>query len=97
VADYNAAILVRGFAVNATPSAPAIRDGGCCVINCTNGNGADAAGSGGATAGHQIYSFHAGMANVVRCDGTVHSLSASTPAGIVAAMVSRNGGETFSD
>ena len=88
MADPNSAIRIRGFSVNPTPSGAPVQDGGCCVVNCTNG---------GSTASHQIYSFHSGLANVVRCDGTVHSLSASVASGVVAAMASRNGNETFAD
>ncbi len=56
----------------------------CNIINQTNiGN----------TRGGGIYGFHSGGANVARGDGSVAFLSASTLPGIVAAMVSANGGE----
>jgi prepilin-type N-terminal cleavage/methylation domain-containing protein len=79
--DYNIAIRVRGYSNNGVTA-----DGGCCVINCTNG------GSAGA---YQIYSFHSGGAHYVRADGTVHFLPVNTPPGVLAALISRNGNETF--
>lgn len=60
-----------------------IQDGGCCIINCNNVN--------------QIYSFHSGGAMTLRGDGSVQFLRSSTAAGLVAALVSRAGGEAFSD
>jgi len=56
-----------------------VRDGGCCVINCNNVN--------------QMYGFHSGGVNVLRGDGSVRFLRETTAPGIVAAMVSRDGGE----
>jgi prepilin-type N-terminal cleavage/methylation domain-containing protein/prepilin-type processing-associated H-X9-DG protein len=58
-------------------------DGGCCVVNCNNVN--------------QIYGFHTGGANVLRADGSVQFLSEGTAPGVVAAMVTRSGGEVFND
>jgi prepilin-type processing-associated H-X9-DG protein len=58
-------------------------DHGCCVVNCSNFN--------------QIYSFHSGGANTLRADGSVQFLTEATPAGVVAALVTRAGGEVFSD
>jgi prepilin-type N-terminal cleavage/methylation domain-containing protein len=87
--DYQHAILVRGFSADGlTPN------GGCCVVNCTNGSPSSASG---ASSTMQIYGFHAGLANVVRADGTVNSLSDSVSAGVLGAMVSRNGAEVFAD
>jgi prepilin-type N-terminal cleavage/methylation domain-containing protein/prepilin-type processing-associated H-X9-DG protein len=60
-----------------------VQDGGCCVINCNNVN--------------QIYGFHTGGANVLRADGSTHFFSEATAPGVVAAMVTRNGGEVFND
>ncbi|MCS7272051.1 MAG: DUF1559 domain-containing protein, partial [Gemmataceae bacterium] len=77
--DYNTAIRVRGFSSDGT-----IQDGGCCVINCTNGGGAGS---------YQMYAFHAGGINVLRGDGSVQFLRDSLPPAILAALVSRNGGE----
>ncbi|MFO0798918.1 MAG: DUF1559 domain-containing protein [Gemmataceae bacterium] len=42
----------------------------------------------------QIYSFHTGGVNALLGDGSVRFLKASTPIATVAALVSRNGGET---
>jgi len=81
--DYNAAIRIRGYSDNGL-----VRDGGCCVINCTNG---------GNTAAYQLYSFHTGGLNALRGDGSVQFLRESTSPGVVAALASRQGGEAFSD
>jgi prepilin-type N-terminal cleavage/methylation domain-containing protein len=55
---------------------------GPCAINCENND--------------EIYSFHSGGANVVCADGSVHFLSASTNINIVAALITRAGGESIS-
>jgi prepilin-type N-terminal cleavage/methylation domain-containing protein/prepilin-type processing-associated H-X9-DG protein len=60
-----------------------VRGGGCCVINCSNVN--------------NIYGFHAGGVNVLRADGSTHFMSETTAPGVLAAMVTRNGGEVFTD
>jgi prepilin-type N-terminal cleavage/methylation domain-containing protein/prepilin-type processing-associated H-X9-DG protein len=60
-----------------------VRDGGCCVINCNNLN--------------QFYSFHSGGVNAARCDGSVQYLRDSIAAGVLAALVTRSGGEVFND
>lgn len=82
-ADYNIAILLRGFSNDGL-----IRDGGCCVVNCSNSAGA---------AQGQIYSFHVGGANGLRADGSVQWLAESAPPGVVAALVTRAGGEVFNE
>jgi prepilin-type processing-associated H-X9-DG protein len=56
---------------------------GCGVVNVTNGD--------------EIYSFHPSGANVLRGDGSVAFLNASTPATTVAALVTRAGGEIIPD
>lgn len=86
-ADYNNAIEVRGFKPDITSSNLG-RDGGCCIINCTNGINAG---------GYQIYSFHSGGANACKVDGSVHFLREGTAPGVVAAMISRNAGEVFKE
>ncbi|MBX7106063.1 MAG: DUF1559 domain-containing protein [Gemmataceae bacterium] len=53
--------------------------GGSCAINCTNEN--------------EIYSFHAAGANVVMGDGHVTFLRANIKPAVMAALVSRAGGE----
>jgi prepilin-type N-terminal cleavage/methylation domain-containing protein/prepilin-type processing-associated H-X9-DG protein len=45
----------------------------------------------------QIYSFHTGGVNALLGDGSVRFLKSSTPIATVAALVSRNGGETGSN
>ncbi|HSQ54321.1 MAG TPA: DUF1559 domain-containing protein [Gemmata sp.] len=81
--DYNTAIRLRGVSPDGL-----ITDGGCCVVNCTNTRGASQG---------QIYGFHTGGANVLRGDGSVSLLKEATSPAIVAAMVSRNGGEVVTD
>jgi prepilin-type N-terminal cleavage/methylation domain-containing protein len=54
---------------------------GPCVVNCNNFS--------------QLYSFHPGGALVVRGDGSVTMVRDGTTAQVVAAMVTRAGGETF--
>jgi prepilin-type N-terminal cleavage/methylation domain-containing protein len=81
--DYNIAIRVRGF-----DNAGLSQDGGCCVVNCTNG---------GSAGSYQMYAFHSGGLNALRGDGSVQFLRDQTAPGVVAALVSRNGGEVFSD
>jgi prepilin-type N-terminal cleavage/methylation domain-containing protein/prepilin-type processing-associated H-X9-DG protein len=58
-----------------------VPNGGCCVINCNNVN--------------QVYSFHNGGANVLRGDGSVAFLMESLEPGILAALISYNGGENI--
>jgi len=56
---------------------------GMCVINCTNNN--------------EIFSFHRVGALFLFADGRVQLLSADTPPKIVAALVTKQGGEVISD
>jgi prepilin-type processing-associated H-X9-DG protein len=55
---------------------------GPCAINCTND--------------HEVYSFHPGGANAVFADGSVHFLQAGMSLRVLAALVTRAGGEAFS-
>jgi prepilin-type N-terminal cleavage/methylation domain-containing protein/prepilin-type processing-associated H-X9-DG protein len=55
---------------------------GPCAINCTND--------------HEVYSFHPGGANAVFGDGSVHFLNAGINIRILAALVTRAGGEVVS-
>jgi prepilin-type N-terminal cleavage/methylation domain-containing protein/prepilin-type processing-associated H-X9-DG protein len=55
---------------------------GSCAINCTNNR--------------EIYSFHPGGANAVFADGSVHFLKADMDIRILAALVTRAGGEVTS-
>ena len=79
--DYNTAIRIRGYSADGLNP-----NGGCCVMNCSNGGGASQ---------YQIYSFHSGGAYVLRADGTVNFLNQNVAPGVVAALVSRAGGEVF--
>jgi prepilin-type N-terminal cleavage/methylation domain-containing protein/prepilin-type processing-associated H-X9-DG protein len=56
--------------------------GGLCMINCTSNN--------------EIYSFHPGGSNALFCDGSVHFLKDGLSVQIVAALVTRAGGEILS-
>jgi prepilin-type N-terminal cleavage/methylation domain-containing protein/prepilin-type processing-associated H-X9-DG protein len=56
--------------------------GGPCAINCINQG--------------EVYSFHAGGANAVFADGSVRFLSADTSIRILAALITRAGGEVVS-
>ncbi len=56
--------------------------GGTCMINCTSDN--------------EIYSFHIGGANALFADGSVRFLRDTLTVRVVAAFVTRNGGEIIS-
>jgi hypothetical protein len=59
------------------------RDGGCCVVNCNNVS--------------QFFGFHTGGCNTVRGDGSVQFLSESVAPGVLAALVTRAGGEVINE
>jgi len=61
----------------------ATKDGGCCVVNCNNDE--------------SIYSFHSGGAVYLRADGSVGFMSDRINPGVVGAMITRAGGEVFSE
>jgi prepilin-type processing-associated H-X9-DG protein len=52
---------------------------GPCGVNCTNAD--------------EIYSFHAGVANVLMADGSVHAIKERTDINVVLALLTRNKGE----
>lgn len=54
---------------------------GPCALNCINFR--------------QVYAFHPGGANVVFCDGSVHFINENIPLYILAALFTRNIGETI--
>jgi prepilin-type N-terminal cleavage/methylation domain-containing protein/prepilin-type processing-associated H-X9-DG protein len=56
---------------------------GPCALNCTNSG--------------EVYSFHAGGANAVFADGSVHFLKDGVYIRILARLVTRDGGEVVSD
>jgi prepilin-type N-terminal cleavage/methylation domain-containing protein/prepilin-type processing-associated H-X9-DG protein len=55
---------------------------GPCAVNCTNQ--------------HEVYSFHAGGANALFADGSVHFLSEGINIRVLAALITRAGGEVVS-
>jgi prepilin-type N-terminal cleavage/methylation domain-containing protein len=81
--DYNSAIRLRGGSADGL-----IQDGGCNVINNRNV---------WSTATSQFYAFHPGGCQVVRADGSVQFLPETTNVIIVAALVTRAGGEAVAD
>jgi prepilin-type processing-associated H-X9-DG protein len=52
---------------------------GPCALNCSNDD--------------EVYSFHAGGANVVFADGSIHFLKAGMDIRLLARLVTRAGGE----
>jgi prepilin-type N-terminal cleavage/methylation domain-containing protein/prepilin-type processing-associated H-X9-DG protein len=56
--------------------------GGTCMVNCTSNN--------------EIYSFHTGGANALFVDGSVHFIKDVASVQLVAALVTRAGGEIIS-
>lgn len=80
-ADQNGVSYLRGYAIVSPAQVNA--DQGCQVVNVTN---------------HAApYSMHSGGANMLRCDGSVSFLRESTTGNIVIALVTRAGGEVFTD
>jgi prepilin-type N-terminal cleavage/methylation domain-containing protein/prepilin-type processing-associated H-X9-DG protein len=55
---------------------------GPCALNCTND--------------HEVYSFHPGGANAVFADGSVHFLTEGMSIRVLAALITRAGGEVVS-
>ena len=51
----------------------------------------------GASNNSSFYSFHTGGVNSVRCDGSVSFMPNSTAPAVVAALVTKQGGEVFND
>ncbi len=75
------ASIMRGYT---TPGDPAtMTHPGPCMVNCNNL--------------YSIYGFHTGGANMALADGSVRFLRSSVPAGTVAAMVTRAGGEVVTE
>lgn len=56
---------------------------GDCVINCTNAG--------------EMYGFHPGGVTTLRADGSVFFLKADTLPAVIAALISKDGGEIISD
>jgi prepilin-type processing-associated H-X9-DG protein len=79
-ADYNTARQIRGYST--APAAPLVAGeppAGCSSINVSNVNG--------------LYAFHPGGVNILLGDGSVRFLREATPPAVLAAMITRNGGE----
>jgi prepilin-type N-terminal cleavage/methylation domain-containing protein len=81
--DYNTAIRVRGFSADGL-----VQDGGCSTVNAINQRSA---------AQGQFYAFHPGVAGALRTDGSVQYLSETISPTVMAALVSRNGGEAVAE
>ncbi|MBA4062198.1 MAG: hypothetical protein C0501_00560 [Isosphaera sp.] len=77
-ADQDGAATLRGYSVNAAGTM-VDAEAGCQVMNVTN-HGAP-------------YSFHAGGANTLRCDGSVFFLKNNTTGPVLIALITRSGGE----
>jgi prepilin-type N-terminal cleavage/methylation domain-containing protein len=75
-ADYNTAVRVDGYSADGKT-----KNGGCCVVNCSNND--------------EIYAFHTGGANTLRGDASVFFLKESVAPAVLAALISYNGGETL--
>jgi prepilin-type processing-associated H-X9-DG protein len=71
----------NGFTVTGSTTDGATRPGRCAV-NCTNHG--------------ELYSFHPGGANAVFADGSVHFLQAGINLRVLAALITRAGGEVVS-
>jgi len=83
-ADYNTARQIRGYSATAAaplPSGVSEPPAGCSSINVSNVNG--------------LYAFHPGGVNILLGDGSVRFLRDSTSPGVLAAMITRNGGEAL--
>lgn len=74
-------LWVEGRRFDGTPGT----DGGPCGINCSNFRGAG------------LYSFHAGGAHVLLCDGSVQFLNESVDAFVLAGLITSTRGEVFGD
>ena len=58
-------------------------------------NAADCVGSMNCTNNGEIYSFHTGGANTLFGDGSVRLLRENISVGVMAALITRNGGEVI--
>ena len=64
-------------------TADGVNTPGPCAINCTNEN--------------EIYAFHTGGANAVFGDGHVQFLKTSSSIRVIAALITRSGGEAVTE
>jgi hypothetical protein len=81
--DYNSAIRVRGFSSDGL-----IQDGGCSTVNAINQRSASQA---------QLFGFHPRGATSLRADGSVHVVSETIAPTVIAALVTRAGGEAVNE
>jgi prepilin-type N-terminal cleavage/methylation domain-containing protein/prepilin-type processing-associated H-X9-DG protein len=81
-ADQNGITWLRGYQVNAAGTR-ANTAAGCSMINVTNQGGP--------------YSMHSGGVNMLRCDGSVSFLRESTTGPVLIAMLTKTGGEVFTE
>lgn len=70
-----------GFSISGT-TADGYMNGGTCVVNCSNDS--------------ELYSFHPAGTHALSADGSVHFVSQSIDAQVLAAQVTRQGGEALS-
>jgi prepilin-type N-terminal cleavage/methylation domain-containing protein/prepilin-type processing-associated H-X9-DG protein len=85
-ADINTAREIRGYSTTQVAPLPIGQSqpgAGCSSINVSNQNG--------------LYSFHIGGVNILWGDGSVRFLRATTDANILALMILRSDGLTFTD
>jgi prepilin-type processing-associated H-X9-DG protein len=79
-ADQNGTPKLLGYTVTSNPTT--VTATGCQSINVTNHEGP--------------YAFHTGGANALKGDGSVAFLKSSTAANVLAAFITRSGGEVLS-
>jgi prepilin-type N-terminal cleavage/methylation domain-containing protein len=91
-ADYNSNFFIDGSSATGVTGNG---NGGTCLVNCTNGDAIPANPTSNAGDG-EIYAFHTGGAFILMCDGSVQFLQKGVSAPVLSALVTRNGGETFS-
>ncbi|MDY3563357.1 DUF1559 domain-containing protein [Gemmata sp. JC673] len=60
-----------------------VTNGGPCLVNCTNN--------------YSMYSFHSGLVNTGRVDGSVRTIRQGVSADVIAALLTIQGGEVVSD
>ncbi|MGL4422460.1 MAG: DUF1559 domain-containing protein, partial [Gemmataceae bacterium] len=80
-ADQNGVPRLRGYTTAGSGSASTVAATGCNTINTTN---------------HEApYSFHTGGVQLLRADGSVTFMKDSSTANVVAAIITRAGGEVL--
>jgi hypothetical protein len=84
-ADYNTARRIKSYDTSLLGPLTGMLEppNGCATINVSNVNG--------------LYSFHSGGLQALRGDGSVQFLREGVAPGVLAALITRNGGEVFTD